>query len=163
MTTDVSHTEPMISDASLADIKSFDDALALIGDVFGGEIVTADDILGTGFGIADEKAAYIGVRLVILKATCNLGDQGRFWSLMAVTHDGRKVIINDGGTGIASQMDELAVRHPEILRATVLDDGKVSANLLKPIEVRKGLRVSRYVHPEHGPAVTYYLDTSATV
>jgi hypothetical protein len=162
---EVTPSQPVISDAALAEIASFDDALALAKATFGDDVVSASGVLGTGFGIADEKAAYIKVPFVVLKASRNLGDQGRFWSLMVVTKDGRKVILNDGGTGIADQMDELSIRHPEILTTTEVSDGnggtKIVATLLKPMMVEKGLRVSHYVHPEFGPAATYYLDTSA--
>lgn len=142
----------MISDSMLAEIQSFDDALAVINDVFDGQIVEADKVLGTGFGVADEKAAYIGIPFVIIRADKNAsekGEKGRFWSLHCVTKDGRKVILNDGGSGIADQLDALYERHPETMG--------------KPMLVKKGLRASSYVHPTAGPSVTYYLDTSGAV
>lgn len=145
-------TVSLVSDSMLAEIQSFDDALAVINDVFSGQIVEADKVLGTGFGVADEKAAYIGVTFVILKADRNVsdkGEKGRFWSLHCVTKDGRKVILNDGGSGIAEQLDALYERHPETLG--------------KPMLVKKGLRASSYVHPTAGPSITYYLDTSGAV
>ena len=145
-------TVSLISEAMLGEIQSFDDALTVINAVFAGQIVEADKVLGTGFGVADEKAAYIGVTFVILKADRNVsdkGEKGRFWSLHCVTKDGRKVILNDGGSGIADQLDALYERHPETLG--------------KPMLVKKGLRASSYVHPTAGPSITYYLDTSGNV
>lgn len=155
-------TVSVISDAMLGEIQSFDDALAVINDVFAGQIVEADKVLGTGFGVADEKAAYIGVPFVILKGDRNpseKGEKGRFWSLHCVTKDGRKVILNDGGTGVAEQMDTLAERHPELFLIT--DTERVS--LSRPMLVKRGLRASSYVHPTAGPSITYYLDTAGKV
>lgn len=141
--------QSLVTDATLSEIKSFDDALAVVNDVFGGEIIDAGEVLGSGFGVADEKAVFVGVPFVIMRADRHVKDNGRFWSLHIVTKDGRKVIINDGGTGIAAQLDALYDNHPDMQG--------------KPMMVRRGLRVSNYVHPEHGPSVTFYLDTSASV
>ena len=145
-----------ISDGMLAEIQTFDDALAVINDVFNGYIVEADKVLGTGFGVADEKAAFIGTAFVILNTDKNVSyrrnDEGElleFWSLHIVTKDGRKAILNDGGTGIAAQLTELYNRHPELLG--------------KPMLVKRGLRVSNYVHPTAGPSQTFYLDTGGKV
>lgn len=156
-TGEISPTVSIINDEMLAEIQSFDDALALVNSVLGGEVVESDKVLGTGFGVADEKNAYVGIPFIVMRADKNLsdmldpetGEKRVFWSLHCVTRDGRKVIINDGGTGIGAQMTELYRRHPEMTG--------------KPLLVKKGLRVSNYVHPVHGPSVTYYLDTSAVV
>lgn len=144
--------ESLLSDDMLSNITSFEDALALVNEHLGGEVVEADKVLGTGFGVADEKSPYIGVPFLIMKADKNpseKGERGYFYSLHCVTKDGRKVIINDGGSGIAEQLDTLYAKHPEMVG--------------KPMLVRKGLRSSNYTHPVHGPSVTYYLDTSASV
>lgn len=145
-----------LNDDMLAGIQSFDDALAIVNEVFEGHIVEADKVLGTGFGVADEKRAFIGTPFIILKADRNLsdlldpetGEKRHFWSLHVVTKDGRKAIINDGGTGICQQIDELHARHPEVIG--------------QPMLVKRGLRESSYMHPVHGASVTYYLDTSGT-
>lgn len=156
----------ILNDGMLAEIQSFDDALAIVRDVFAGDIIESDKVLGTGFGVADEKAAFVGTPFIILKAETNpseKGDKGRFWSLHAVTKDGRKVIINDGGSGIAEQMDELTTRHGDLFLATTDEKQFRRMSLAKPMLVKRGLRVSNYTHPQHGPSVTYYLDTSGTV
>ena len=155
-----------LNDAMLAEIQSFDDALAIINDVFDGHIIEADKVLGTGFGVADEKAAYIGVPFVILKGDRNAsekGEKGRFWSLHCVTKDGRKVIINDGGTGIADQLDMLAERHGDLFLSSRDEKGWERLSLSAPMLVKRGLRASSYVHPTAGPSITYYLDTAGTV
>ena len=149
---------PIVSDEQLSEIKSFDDALAVINNVFGeGSVVDSGDVLGTGFGVADEKAIFVGVPFIIIRADLHAssdafnedGTPKRFWSLHVVTQDGRKAIINDGGSGIAAQLDVLYEKHPEMRG--------------KPMLVRRGLRVSNYVHPVHGQSTTFYLDTSAAV
>lgn len=142
-------TTPIFSDDDLLNIGSFDDALRLANEAFGGEVLEADKVLGTGFGIVDEKNVYVGVPFIIMKAEKNAsekGDKGYFYTLHCVTRDGRKVIINDGGVGIADQMEMLYEKHPEMKG--------------KPLLVKKGLRMSSYVHPTAGPSITYYLDTS---
>lgn len=139
---------PMVSDAQLAEISSFDDALALVGDVFGGEVIEADKELGTGFALLEDKNRLIGVALIIIKAEMHTGDHGDFVTLHVVTSDGRKYIVNDGSTGIREQILALWARVPAMRG--------------KPIMVRQGLRRSDYVHPEAGPATTFYLNTSAS-
>lgn len=153
----VEKSEPIVTDETLSEIKSFDDALAVINDVFGGEVVDSGDVLGTGFGVANEKAMFVGVEFVVIRADLHASDDAfnedgtpkRFWSLHIVTRDGRKAIINDGGSGIAAQLDMLYSKHPEMRG--------------KPMLVRRGLRVSNYIHPVHGQSATFYLDTSAAV
>lgn len=155
-----------LNDGMLAEIQSFDDALKVVNDVFGGEIVEADKVLGTGFGVADEKAAYVGIPMVILKGDRNpsdKGEKGRFWSLHAVTKDGRKVILNDGGTGIADQMDALAERMPDLFLRSQNEQGQERVSMAKPMLIKRGLRMSSYVHPTAGPSITFYLDTSGSV
>lgn len=138
-----------VSEGQLADITSFDDALALVQDVFGGEIVEADKTLGTGFAVLEDKNRLLGVAFIAVRIDRHPnGDHGPFTSLHVVTQDGRKYIINDGGTGIHEQVTELYSRKPELVGL--------------PLLVRQGLRRSDYVHPEHGPSVTFYLNTSAS-
>lgn len=150
----VTRAERMINTEQYAAIHSFDDAMALIGDVFGGEVVNAES-LGDGFALLDksQKDTLCGVPFVVLSAVFSEGDYkredgsvGTFVSLRIVTKDGRKVIVNDGGSGIHDQIKMLWSMHPETVG--------------KPIACAKGLRKSEYDHPEHGKATTYYLDTS---
>lgn len=166
-TGEITSSVSVLSEDMLAEIQTFEDALNVVRDVFAGAIVEADKVLGTGFGVADEKAAYIGVPMVALKGERNpsdKGEKGRFWSLHFVTKDGRKVIINDGGSGIADQMDALAERHPELFHVSpATKDHAEKVSLVQPMMVKKGLRASSYVHPTAGPSITYYLDTSGTV
>lgn len=149
----VARTVPQVSDDQLAEISSFDDALALINDAFGGVVVEADKTLGNGFAVLDDKNKLIGVPFVAVKIQENkseLNDGGLFVSLFVVTEDGRKYVVNDGSTGIFAQVQELWKRKPELVGL--------------PIMVRRGLRRSDYTYMDGDkakPATTYYLDTSA--
>jgi hypothetical protein len=139
---------PQVSDDDLRTIgesgDAFADALALANRL--GNVIDAGKELGTGFDVT-EKNSLIGQAFIVLEARKNNDETtGRaFWSLTAVTKDGRKVIINDGGSGIAAQMDSLDSKH----------NGKVV-----PLVVAGGLRVSTYNHPEHGISSTFYLATT---
>ena len=128
-----------------AGIESFDDAMALVEQKMGGVVIDSID-LGDGFSVVENKDTLLGTPLLILAVHFSEGDHGEFASCRAVTEDGRKVVINDGSTGIFAQLKLLQEKRPEIFGA--------------PIMCRNGLRKSEYDHPEHGRSVTYYLDTS---
>lgn len=116
----------------------------------------ADQVAGDGFTLlsSDDKAKLIGVPMVLLEWRFNNGAQGRFVSVRAVAKTGvddtdvKKVIFNDGSTGILQQLTEITEK-------TSAQGGLI---------VRKGLRVSQYTYEDEKgverPAETYYLDTS---
>lgn len=139
-----------ISDEELSNIKSFDDAMAL-AEQYHGAVLPADEVLGNGFTVISDKNVLVGVPMILLEWRFNDGDQGKFVSVSAVARTElgmKKVIVNDGSTGIMAQLSAYTNK-------TGKDGGLV---------VKKGLRRSDYVAdtPE-GPknATTYYLDTSA--
>lgn len=151
-TASVVPSTPRISVEAYAGITSFEDALAIVQDVFGGEVVDSAD-LGDGFALVEDKMALIKVPFIILAANFSEGDyrredgtMGTFVSCRIVTEDGRKLVLNDGGSGIHDQIQMLWAMKPETQG--------------KPIVCRNGLRVSEYDHPQHGLAKTFYLDTS---
>lgn len=133
-------------EATLRGIANFADALALAGPV---ESVT--EYLGTGFRVlpTSEKSTLVGVPFLILEWHFSEGDQGEFVSILAVTRNDEKVIINDGSTGIKDQMHQLGDS--------------------RPLAVPGGLRSSTFYYnsttketsnrPREGfsPATTYYL------
>lgn len=145
-TGEVISASSIVSDDDLRSIgesgDAFADALALANRI--GNVIDAGAELGTGFNVA-EKDALIGEAFVVLDARKNIDEATKraFWSLTVVTKSGRKVILNDGGTGIAAQMDALAERHEKVV----------------PMVVAGGLRKSTYNHPEHGISTTFYLAT----
>jgi len=132
----------------LRQIRSFDEAVALVQETLGDEAIKdAAEEIGTGFTVlaSDDKARLIGVPFVILSVDFNPGDQGPFASMMIVTQQGERLIINDGSTGIYAQLDEWAVR------------SEVPGGLLV-----QGLRRSDYTYADENgvnrPATTYYLN-----
>lgn len=154
--TDVARTVTSLTSEDYASISSFDDALRLVGEKLGGEVVDASD-LGDGFSVLDKaaKKTLIGVPFLVLSVSFHDGDYKdedgnftQFASLRIVTRDGRKLVLNDGGTGIPEQIKTLWKMRPQTTG--------------KPILVHKGLRVSEYDHPTHGKSETFYLDTSAS-
>lgn len=143
-------TRPVISDEELSAIQSFEDAARLANDT--GNLINAAEDIGTGFAVVD-KDLLVGVEFIMVNARKNVDNAtGRpFWTLHCVTKDGRKVIINDGSTGIAQQLDVL---------------GQKRANVF-PMYVPKGLRKSEYTtmilnrqgKEEPTQATTFYLSS----
>lgn len=135
-----------------ASITSFADALELVNERLGGEVIDSQD-LGDGFALCEDKDSLLKIPFIILATTFSEGEYKdeagnltTFVSCRIVTQDGRKLVLNDGGTGIHDQILLMHQHHPETVG--------------KPIICRNGLRKSTYDHPQHGKATTYYLDTS---
>lgn len=154
---DTAAVEKVISSAQYKSISSFEDAMRLVEDTFGQEIYSAAD-LGDGFDLlpSKDKAQLLGVPLLVMSANFSrskenvdptTGEMREFVSLRIVTKDGRKLIVNDGSSGIAEQVRMMW--------------NMVPGSKGKPIYGPKGLRVSEYNHPEHGPSKTFYLDTAS--
>lgn len=75
------------------------------------------------------------------------GEMKEFGTFKVLTQDGRQLSFLDGSSGIYEQIKTLHKNRPEAVG--------------KPIVCKRGLRRSVYDHPEFGPSVTYYLNTSA--
>jgi hypothetical protein len=102
---------------------------------------------GTGFTVLDNKDLLNGVEFAILDWRFSKGSYGDMVTLTLVTGDGRKFIINDGGSGIYKQMRTVD---------KALDGEPVI------VMVAKGLTVSNYFYDdpktgERKPAQTHYL------
>lgn len=152
-----------IADEDLRKVESFDDAVKLAAAQHG----VVDDFAekyGTGFGLID-RALLVGKTIVLLEWRFSRGDFGDFVSVVVMSKDGIKGIINDGSTGIMEQ-----------LKLVTADEGKYGG-----VMVARGLRVSDYtICPEcdaprpqgdeckgcgdesdrRSRAQTYYLDQS---
>ena len=141
-----------LNDDQLRGITDFASAIAAAGPIMD----IAETELSSGFSVCQDKSLLVGVPLIILDWSFSEGDQGEFVSVLVITKDNRKLIINDGSTGIYAQLKRL----PKL-------DGNV-------LGVHKGLRRSDYDRrDENGNlilsdktgrperATTYYLDTSA--
>lgn len=144
----------LFGDEELAGIKTAEEALALVREVFGG-ITPAEEVLGNGFSIldSDKKGQLVGVPLLLVEWRFNDGEQGKFVSINAVAiQEGgniRKLIVNDGSTGLMEQLAAYTNR----------------TGLFGGLLVKKGLKESRYKFTDENgdkkDASTFYLDTSA--
>jgi hypothetical protein len=134
-------------------ITSMDEAIALVEQTLGVEMVDAEDEIGNGFTVLrkDQKHLLIGVPFFIMSVDFQEGDYmdeetgttGNFATLMIITDHGDKYILNDGGTGIYRQIEDWAIA-----------SGKVGGMIVK-----NGLRESKYEAKGERPAgVTYYLN-----
>lgn len=148
-TTDIATQNAVFSDDELHDITDWNSGLSLLErSGMAGENFSD---YGTGFKVVD-KDNLKGVPLMILEWRFNNGDFGEFVSATAVAKDGRKVIINDGSTGIAAQLRRVT-------------DTRVKNNHPNPqaaLLVENGLTRSDYTYTdpktqEQKAAVTYYL------
>lgn len=138
-----------VADTALRSIDSYAAAEDLLRSL-GMEIEDAEDVMGTGFSVLDNKALLEGVPFIVLAYDFHQGSFKRngepayFASMVIVTADGKKYIVNDGGSGIYQQLEEHSVR----------------AKKRGGLRVKGGLRVSRYEHPVYGDAETFYLNLS---
>lgn len=139
------------SDDDLRAIESFDDAAALLAqnDL---PVVAADQVLGNGFSVVNDKGFLCGLPMMLLSWHFNKGDNGDFVSAHAVVSmpGGTlgKFVINDGSTGLYQQLRNYT------------DKTDRTTGLV----VKRGLRRSDYQYDDNGTpknATTFYLDTSA--
>lgn len=136
------------SDDAIRDLSTFADIAALFPD----GIIDGAQELGNGFSIldSDDKGQLCNVPLVLIEWRFSDGNMGEFVSILTaqLSETGdivRRVIVNDGGTGIYQQLKEFTSR-----------TGRSAGMVL-----RKGLRESKYEYEDSDgvkrPAVTYYL------
>lgn len=137
----------LFSDDDLRALKSMSDLTDLLNSREL-NVTTITDVLGDGFELVDENDILVKIPFVMLTETESMGDFGPFVTIRVMTKDGRKLIVNDGSTGIRDQMRSLRAKGIEL-----------------PVWVPGGLRVSRYqfIDPNTGEeksARTFYLATS---
>jgi hypothetical protein len=148
---------PDYDQAALVALESWEDVSALL-ETHGVEVEFADKVLGDGFSVlsTDEKMTLIGRPMMLMEWRFNNGAQGEFVSIRAIVKTGdmstdiKKVILNDGSTGIRDQLKKFTAM-----------TGKRAG-----LVVRRGLRVSEYTYEdektgEKRPAKTFYIDASA--
>lgn len=145
-----------VDDDTLREIKTFQDAFAVLGD----EYIPEDyaDAYGTGFTVLTKasKGRLEGVDMVMLewRFTRSAEFKGIFVSVELVTADNAKFILNDGSeTGICGQL--LKVTNSRLAR------GATPEQAMRGLRVRGGLRESTYettdAKGEQITATTYYL------
>ena len=139
-------------DADLASVTDFDSVLALFKDM--GITPESMSDYGTGFEVVKDKSTLVGVPFMILEWRFNKSDHADdkpFVSAAAVTRDGRKIVINDGGSGICDQLIMVTG-----LRK-MSDHPQPQAGLM----VQQGLTRSDYEYTDEkgktAKATTYYL------
>ena len=100
---------------------------------------------GTGFEVLKNKGVLEGIELIILDFNFTEGKQGLFVSCNIVTRDGRKIVINDGSTGIRDQ-----------LLAVVEDRERKGKPPYAPLHCPHGLNSSVYtvIDPSTGEETT---------
>jgi len=101
---------------------------------------------GSPYAVTD-KADLLGVDMVVLDYKFHQGSFGEFVSVMAITHDNRRVVFSDGSSGIYEQFRFMKDQAP---------------NTTGGIRLPKGLTVSRYTYLDKVtgkelPAATYYV------
>lgn len=128
----VKQVRPMeFSEDELAGIKSWEDALALTAQAMGGQVASAEDIVGDGFTRLDNKDRLIGVPFIMVNWGFNAeGEYGEFAFVRAVTKDGGKFRFTDGSvkSGVAQQLMSITDR----------------TGLMGGVQVKTGLRKSEY-------------------
>lgn len=166
-----------VADRDLRNITSFADAMAYIQQHYD-EAVNVAENLGNGFTVLDrdEKDRLVGVPFLILGYTLNDGDYGDegFCSLMIVTGEDKRFVINDGGAGIREQLLDLAEQYPGRFGGFFVPRGlSVSTYATCPgcnrprresVEVCTNLLSNGSecgnTETKRGEGSTYYLDTS---
>lgn len=129
-------------------VESLTDVLQMTG----GNVGQISKVLGNGFSVLDNKAALLDTEFVIVRCgfhKSEVGSKKEFVTLHVVTTDGRKLVVNDGGSGIYAQAKEMVKMY-----------GRVA-----PLHVPKGLRASTYDYTDAdgntSEATTYYLNTAS--
>ena len=135
----------------LVPIKSIAAVDSMTADEFASWLVSENiDVVdfdgGSEWDLVGDKDILINQDMVIARIRFNETTGGNFVSVCAYTiPDGKKVVFNDGGTGIYKQLSTHVAR------------GKQETG----IRCKKGLRVSRYTYVDdkdvERDAATYYL------
>lgn len=129
--TDVVKVDSYFTESDLTAIQSFGD----VGAFLKREGILTDTLkdYGNGFEVLDNKASLSGVTFAIIDYRFSKGDNGEFVSLTIVTKDNRKLIVNDGSTGIRNQMREIMQQREER-----------GIPLKRPIMVEHGVKGNTY-------------------
>lgn len=121
-------THSRIAEDDLRAVKSFEDAIQLAA-VQHGTIEDYAEKYGTGFDVLEDKSELVKRDLLFMEWRFHEGDfVGGFVSIIGMTAEGRKFIINDGGSGLFLD-----------LRRITAEEGRNGG-----LRVKKGLRESVY-------------------
>jgi hypothetical protein len=115
---------------------SYEDALADIAAFTGGEII---EFQGSPYEVVD-KESLIDIPMVVLDYKFTPGKFGEdFVSVVAITENDKRVVFNDGGTGVRAQFEHMATQNPRRFG----------------IHLPNGLRKSTYPIDKDGSPVPY--------
>ena len=145
---------PVLRKDSLADVKTFADALALLSDA-GIDVVSTTEY-GDGFVMERNLRSLVGIDFVILDTQFSTGDFGEFVILRIVTTDDRKLIITDGSTGICQQMRDITSKAGRTTGFAV-KGGLVESNFRFNEQTGNVVRPGEPGYEQGKPATTYYL------
>lgn len=144
----VNNVPTMFTEDALSQMTDIDKALRALEQA--GMGVSGIEDFGSGFVLTD-KDQIIGAEMLLVQWRFSEGDFGPFVSVTALTRDGRRVIFNDGSTGIYAQLKMVTDKR--------LRNGE--ANAQSGLTATHGLRVSEYKYidskGDERPASTYYL------
>lgn len=134
------------------DINSVQDALKVIESNNIGFVDISEDNNEDGFELVKEKDDLIGVPMTVLGWRTSNGDFGEFVSVRAITEDDRKIVFNDGSSGVMATLHRTETR---------LNMNSLKEWLFIPIILEKGLRASNYTFTDdqgkEKKATTHYL------
>lgn len=160
-------------DDILRGLTSIEDALRLVQEAYG-EITSVEDMdLGSGFKLLGKnKDRLIGVPLLILTTSFHQGEWTEFASALIMTMDGSnaRLILNDGGTGIADQLKDMIREKgrpggftvPKGLRKSVYPTcPKCDLPLPKGVTVHEPGCGAEMGPEDRHSGTTYYFDISA--
>jgi hypothetical protein len=149
---EVARPSQVISDDALTGIKSYEDAWAA-AEAAGGAVEDWSDY-GTGFVVVANKDELVDKPFVIAEWRFNDGKfADQFVSMAVVTKDNRKLIVNDGGTGIRDQLMRVTAKR--------LERGAPEGTARVGLVCERGLRKSTYPFTDdqgkEQTGTTYYL------
>lgn len=100
--------ERTFTDEELASITTFDDAMDFMAEQFG-NVEDIGGVLGNGYTVLNDKQQLVGKPFVIVDARYHPnGSYGPFVTIAVITKNSERYMVNDGSTGIAEQLVQLA-------------------------------------------------------
>lgn len=166
----ISDVSTRFSDDQMRAISSFDEAMAFVEQEYG-TIHEIADYIGNGFTVLapGRKSDLIGKEFIVIDWRVNDGDYGLYASLAVVVREGNaKWIVNDGSSGIGSQLKQLTaekgitggLRVPGGLRVSEYDTCAECDRPRSPSEEACPHCGDALNRPRHKGS-TFYLDTAA--
>jgi len=143
--TTVTKTEPILDE-----MESFDDAMNAIAAA-GLDVHVINTV-----ELVEDKDTLVGKPFLITAYRINPdGDFGEFVSVLAITKGNRRVVFNDGSSGIKTQLQELAQKG--ITSRILCNSGLRRSDFRFDEKTGEIVKRSDPRYAESSPAKTYYL------